>query len=164
MRRLGSCRAIPRRTLARKMESRPVSRVLSRTAIHLGPPSPAASSDLPEPSAGRAIGFLFGLAPGGVYRAAICCQSRGALLPHPFTLTGAHQERLGGLLSAALVVGSHPPGVTWHPALRSPDFPPRPRRAKRLFGRLSERSVTRTAPRCKRIATPQSTGYRLTWQ
>jgi hypothetical protein len=30
---------------------------------------------------------LFGLAPGGVYRAANCYQSRGALLPHLFTLT-----------------------------------------------------------------------------
>jgi len=30
---------------------------------------------------------LFGLAPGGVYRAAACCQTRGALLPHPFNLT-----------------------------------------------------------------------------
>ena len=31
---------------------------------------------------------LFGLAPGGVYRAADCYQLRGALLPHLFTLTG----------------------------------------------------------------------------
>ncbi len=31
---------------------------------------------------------LFGLAPGGVCRAANCYQSRGALLPHLFTLTG----------------------------------------------------------------------------
>ena len=31
---------------------------------------------------------LFGLAPGGVCRAATCCHSRGALLPHHFTLTG----------------------------------------------------------------------------
>jgi hypothetical protein len=31
---------------------------------------------------------LFGLAPGGVYRAAVCCHPRGALLPHHFTLTG----------------------------------------------------------------------------
>ncbi|UVK77353.1 MAG: hypothetical protein CMIDDMOC_00878 [Sodalis sp. Fle] len=30
---------------------------------------------------------LFGLAPGGVYRAANCYQQRGALLPHHFTLT-----------------------------------------------------------------------------
>jgi len=29
---------------------------------------------------------LFGLAPGGVYRAAACCHLRGALLPHLFTL------------------------------------------------------------------------------
>ena len=31
----------------------------------------------------------------------------------------------GGMFSVALSVGSRPPGVTWHPALRSPDFPPR---------------------------------------
>ena len=30
---------------------------------------------------------LFGLAPDGVYRAAVCCHPRGALLPHHFTLT-----------------------------------------------------------------------------
>ncbi len=66
---------------------------------------------------------LFGLAPGGVYLATTCCQARGALLPHPFTLTGA-LLRLGGLLSAALVVGSRRPDVIWHPALWSPDFPP----------------------------------------
>ena len=67
--------------------SRPISRVLSWTVIHLGQVSPRASSNLPESSAGRAIGFLFGLAPNGVYRAANCYQLRGALLPHPFTLT-----------------------------------------------------------------------------
>src|SRR5690606_23688419 len=33
--------------------------------------------------------------------------------------------RLGGLLSVALSVGSRLPGVTWHSALWSPDFPPR---------------------------------------
>jgi len=31
---------------------------------------------------------------------------------------------LGGLLSAALVVGFRRPDVIWHPALWSPDFPP----------------------------------------
>ena len=31
---------------------------------------------------------------------------------------------IGGLLSAALVVGLRPPGVTWHPVHWSPDFPP----------------------------------------
>ena len=33
-------------------------------------------------------------------------------------------QRLGGLLSVALSVGSRPPGVTWHLIRRSPDFPP----------------------------------------
>ena len=66
-----------------------VSRVLSWTVIHLGPVSPQASSNLPESSAGRTNGFLFGLAPSGVYLATDCYQPRGALLPHPFTLTGS---------------------------------------------------------------------------
>ncbi len=69
-----------------------VSRVLSRTIIHLGRTSPSASSNLPGSPLGTGGGSclpapLFGLAPGGVYRAAACCQSRGALLPHLFTLT-----------------------------------------------------------------------------
>ena len=50
--------------------SRPVSRVLSRTAIHLRRASPHASSDLPGNSCGHtAIVPLFGLASGGVYPA-----------------------------------------------------------------------------------------------
>ena len=72
-----------------------ISRVLSWTTIHLGQPSPAASSDLPGSPLRRAVRTLsprtplFGLAPGGVYPAAACCHPRGALLPHLFTLTGA---------------------------------------------------------------------------
>ena len=30
----------------------------------------------------------------------------------------------GGIFSVALSVGSRPPGITWHLALWSPDFPP----------------------------------------
>jgi len=44
-----------------------------------------------------------------------CCQSRGALLPHPFTL--ARQLRraaVGGLLSVALSLGSPPAAVSRH--------------------------------------------------
>jgi hypothetical protein len=67
--------------------SRPISRVLSWAIIHLDLPSPAASSNLPESTAGHGIAFLFGLAPGGVYHAAECRHLRGALLPHHFTLT-----------------------------------------------------------------------------
>ncbi len=74
------------------MWSQPISRVLSWTIIHLRCTSPYTSSNLPESSAGRTsysmvIGFLFGLAPSGVYHATSCYQLRGALLPHPFTLT-----------------------------------------------------------------------------
>ena len=43
----------------------------------------------------------------------------------------------GGIFSAALSVGSRHPGITWHPALWSPDFPPFRLMAKaRLPGRL----------------------------
>ena len=45
-------------------------------------------------------------------------------------------------LSVALSVASRPPGVTWHPALRSPDFPPPLTLAgsrQRSFGRLQLR-------------------------
>jgi len=51
------------------LRSWPISRVLSRTVIHLGCLSPDTSSDLPGSGAGRATGSLFGLAPGGVYPA-----------------------------------------------------------------------------------------------
>jgi hypothetical protein len=78
---LGSHRQTPDSCLKRFLEARnprgqnkkmsqPVSRVLSWTVIHLGPASPRASSNLPESGAGHANGFLFGLAPGGVYPAA----------------------------------------------------------------------------------------------
>lgn len=33
------------------------------------------------------VSSLFGFAPGGVFRAEGCCQLRGGLLPHLFTLT-----------------------------------------------------------------------------
>ena len=50
----------------------------------------------------------------------------GALLPHLFTLAGTGlRSRLGGLFSVALSIASRPPVVNRHPALRSPDFPPR---------------------------------------
>ncbi len=53
-----------------------------------------------------------------------CCHPRGALLPHHFTLTGTACAVLRRYLSVALSVDSRPPGVTWHRALWSPDFPP----------------------------------------
>ena len=115
---------------------RPVSRVLSDCSvatISLGRASPRASSDLPGSLARRATSSpLFGLAPGGVYRAEGVAPSAGALLPHRFTLTADLAAR-GGLLSVALSLGSLPLGVTQHPALWSSDFPQAARAAR---GRL----------------------------
>ena len=70
-----------------KRKRRPISRVLSWATIHLGRMSPCASSNLPESHADHVIRFLFGLAPSGVYLADSVTRSRGALLPHHFTLT-----------------------------------------------------------------------------
>lgn len=109
------------RNPGKERKSRPISRVLSRTAIHLGCKSPYSSSNLPRDRAGHASVPLFDLAPGGVYHAtpvtSCAVRSYRTFSPLPVIKTG-------GIFSAALSVGSHLPGVTWHPAQWSPDFPP----------------------------------------
>ena len=71
--------------------SRPVSRVLSRTVIHLDVRHRTPQATYPGTDADHIVRKanvpLFGLAPGGVYPAVECCHRRGALLPHHFTLT-----------------------------------------------------------------------------
>ena len=128
----------------KEVESRSVSRVLSRTVIPLRRTSLYVFSNLPGSSAGHANGTLFGLAPSGVCLATDCYQPCGALLPHLFTLTGA--EALRRLFSVALSVGSRLPGITWHFALWSPDFPPPPNfhRGQRLSNRLSGAKINCT--------------------
>jgi hypothetical protein len=68
---------------------------------------------------------LLGLAPGGVYHATSVTggpvRSYRTLSPLPVP---PRAEAIGGLLSAALSIGSRRPGVTRHPALWSSDFPP----------------------------------------
>ena len=128
--------------------SRPISRVLSWAIIPLGRASPHDSSNQPGDDAGHVMVPLFGLAPGGVCRAGPLPDSRCALTApfHPCLIRPRHrrcgrpldvrsrerqlhrssgeaQTAIGGLLSVALSVGSRRPGVTWHPALWSPDFP-----------------------------------------
>jgi len=112
--------------------SQPVSRVLSKIVIHLKRMSPYASSGLPGDKTRATFGYakyrepvsLFGLAPGGVYPAILVTQdavcSYHTFSPLPILL---NRKKIGGIFSAALSVDSHPPGVTWHPALWSPDFP-----------------------------------------
>jgi len=104
--------------------SQPVSRVLSRVIIPLGYTSPCTSSDLPESGAGLTIGFLFGLAPGGVCPAVRvttnAVRSYRTFSPLP---TRHLKMSVGGIFSVALSVDSRRPDVIWHPALWSPDFP-----------------------------------------
>ena len=65
------------------------------------------------------------------------CRRTRCALTAPFHPCRRHRESAGGgLLSVALSVGSRPPGVTWRPVLRSPDFPLR-RMTQRLPGRLA---------------------------
>ena len=138
------------RTGKGKWRSRPISRVLSWTVIPLGDASPRRSSSLPGPDAGRVMRSLFCLAPGGVCRAGLLPGSRCALTApfHPCLIprhpaaafpegtwpmlrivmspcVGPHRGGEGHrrYLSVALSVGSRRPGVTWHRALWSPDFP-----------------------------------------
>ena len=109
-----------------------VSRVLSPTEwapiIYLGPASPRASSGR-FGNASRA-GFVSqsDLAPGGVCPAAGVSTGTGALLPHRFTLTGRCARGRSARRSALCCTCRRltRPAVSWHPALRSPDFPQRP--------------------------------------
>ena len=89
--------------------------------IHLGCPLPDISSNLPRRRPGNrpCAASIWSCSRRGLpchcrYR------QRGALLPHPFTLTLS-----GGLLSVALSLGSPPPAVNRHrvsmePGLSSP--------------------------------------------
>ncbi len=108
----------------RQKKSRPVSRVLSWTVIPLGTASPPCSSNLPGNDAGRVIVPLFGLAPSGVCLATRRCPRVRCALTAPFhPYHACLATPFGGLFSVALSVDSRRPGVTWHPALWSPDFP-----------------------------------------
>jgi len=112
--------------------SRPISRVLSRTVIHLGRPSPNASSDLPGdtcgPQAARGAPPYLVLLQRGFAVPSTLPRTRCALTApfHPY-LAPDESGTIGGLLSVALSVDSRRPGVTWPLALWSPDFPPPPK-------------------------------------
>jgi hypothetical protein len=62
-------------------------------------------------------------------------EARWALTP-PFHHRRSRCRDLGSLFSVALSIASRRPVVNRHPALRSPDFPPRKRIAQRLPGQL----------------------------
>jgi len=62
-----------------------------------------------------------------------CCQARGGLLPHPFTLPAPES---GGLLSVALSLGSPPAGVTRRHVVVEPGLSSTPLRKPRPPSRL----------------------------
>ena len=73
-----------------------------------------------------------------------CCQVRGALLPHPFTLTPACR---GGLLSVALSLRSPSPAVSRHRVSKEPGL-----------------SSGRQLPTCQRSPGQLAGRCRGTWQ
>ena len=114
---------------ARHGGSRPISRVLSWAAIHLGHSSRCASSNLPGSRADHTFEEEPRCPPiwscsGRGLPCRLRYRRRGALLPHHFTLTPLARGQRGGIFSVALAVGLRLPGVTWRPVLWSPDFPP----------------------------------------
>src|SRR5438270_13676943 len=111
----------------------PVSRILSRTIIPLGPPSLTDSSDLPGSSAHRAdthaglrlqlLPYLILLRVGFAMRRALLPGRCALTAPfHPYrNVAAAAVSSLWHFPSTGLEPGR--PGVTWHIALRSSDFP-----------------------------------------
>ena len=95
--------------------------------IHLGRSSPIASSNLPGSPLGTGGGpkallpYLVLLRAGFTVPRTVA--SRAVRSYRTFSPLPA-PEGAGGLFSVALSMGSRPPGVTWRPVRRSPDFPP----------------------------------------
>src|SRR5688572_25276954 len=108
---------------------RPVSRVLSRTVIPLGSPSPGTSSGLRGGTGGLPLPPAWLRPSLALLRVWLAVPSElprpRCALTTPFHPCQLHFWSFGGLLSVAHSVGSRRPGVTWHLLRRSPDFPPR---------------------------------------
>ncbi len=89
------------------------------------------------------------------------CRRRGALLPHPFTLTRRPLAEAGGgpggLLSVALSLGSRPPGVTRRPVPVEPGLSSlRAAREERPSGRLASQRYGRRDKASSRRLMPLS--------
>ena len=115
------------RAAPKKWTSGPVSRILSRTVIDLGPPLPTASNGLPGSPNGtgrtarRSVPSLFDLSPGGVCTASDVTAAAVGSYPTLSPLPVPEGHRRSSFF--ALSLGLRPVGVTHLRALRSPDFP-----------------------------------------
>ncbi len=107
--------------------------------MHLGRSFPTASSDPPEPSADHAIGFLFGLASGGVCLAANvtarAVRSYRTLSPLP--------PRGRRFAFCCTIRGLTPPRRYLAPCPMKPGLSSTSMRTQRLPDRLSARILTR---------------------
>jgi hypothetical protein len=121
----------------------PVARRIKQPTRTADPDRSGLNSPL---SRGQAVPFLFGLAPGGVCRAASVAGSAVRSYRTVSPLPRLNATRRGGLFSVALSLGRTPKG----PSRRtlsgtvcpwSPDFPPRP-----PFGIGAERPPGRLTP------------------
>ena len=138
--------------------------------ISLGHQLPGASSDLPgsrtEPgrlvppgdpgpfdgSENQATAPLFGLAPGGVYRARPVTRPAGELLPHRFTLTPAKTEAVCFLWHCPYPDQS--PGGGRYP-------PPRPAES-RLSSRACPQEIVANSPSARAVIPPTRPEFDLT--
>src|SRR6266851_8708406 len=94
----------------------PVARRIKQPTRMTGPDGPGAFAP---------TSFLFGLAPGGVCRAASVAGSAVRSYRTVSPLPRLYATRRGGLFSVALSLGLPPPDVIRHRLSWSPDFPPR---------------------------------------
>ncbi len=130
---------------------RPVSRVLStlervwdghssgmRLAAHLTRPTRAAERECSwlSPS-GCCLPPLFGLAPGGVYRAAPVAEGAVRSCRTISPLPADHFGCVGGLFSVALSLGSPPPAVSRHRIPVEPGLSSAASLRRRPSGRLA---------------------------
>ena len=100
---------------------------------------------------------LFGLAPCGVYHAAIITDVRCALTApfHPYPRSLALPPAVYSLLHwPSLRLEAQIPDVIRHTALRSPDFPPPPDGSSRA----RQRSSSRLQLKCSSLEMRQTTG------
>ena len=110
-----------------KRGSRPVSRVLCRLRGSSHSSRPAIAHWLKQPTrpqrGPRQWGPIWSCSGWSLPCHELLPVARCALTApfHPYLILLT--QAIGGLLSVALVVGLRLPGVTWHPALWSPDFP-----------------------------------------
>ena len=122
--RLDIKRLVEKLKLADKPGSVKFVRKQTATIIHLGQQSLTGSSNTPDLNVGHAIRDPIWSCSGWSLPCRILLPATRCALTAPFHPYQLRRVLAGGLLSAALVVGLRRPGVTWHPTLWSPDFPP----------------------------------------